>query len=164
MNQLQKFVALYCPNIAIITLAIILWRNFLMKWKISIFPFLLQKIIRQLQIFLEPMVIIQVPLNVQWLLTQTTLSKSLHPLTVQLILRKQKMKMKLYLRFLKIITTFGSCFVSIFETCGCIHNVEINEAFRGNGYSKLLLQYSLYDIKNICQNITSRYKRKRSGI
>ena len=47
----------------------------------------------------------------------------------------------------------GSCFVSIFETCGCIHNVEINEAFRGNGYSKLLLQYSLYDIKNICQNI-----------
>ena len=36
----------------------------------------------------------------------------------------------------------GSCFVSIFETCGCIHNVEINEAFRGNGYSKLLLQYS----------------------
>ena len=66
--------------------------NFLMKWKISIFPFLLQKIIRQLQIFLKPMVIIQVPLNVQWLLTQTTLSKSLHPLTVQLILRKQKMK------------------------------------------------------------------------
>ena len=96
---------LYCPNIAIITLAIILWRSFLMKWKISIFPFLLQKIIRQLQIFLEPMVIIQVPLNVQWLLTQTTLLKSLHPLTVQLILRKQKMKMKLYLRFLKIITT-----------------------------------------------------------
>ena len=79
--------------------------NYLMEWKISIFPFLLQKIIRQLQIFLEPMVIIQVPLNVQWLLTQTTLSKSLHPLTVQLILRKQKMKMKLYLRFLKIITT-----------------------------------------------------------
>ena len=34
----------------------------------------------------------------------------------------------------------GSCFVSIFETCGCIHNVEINEAFRGNGCSKLLLQ------------------------
>ena len=53
MNQLQKFVALYCPNIAIITLAIILWRSFLMKWKISIFPFLLQKIIRQLQIFLR---------------------------------------------------------------------------------------------------------------
>jgi len=78
--------------------------NYLME-KLSLFPFLLQKIIRQLQIFLKPMVIIQVPLNVQWLLTQTTLSKSLHPLTVQLILRKQKMKMKLYLRFLKIITT-----------------------------------------------------------
>ena len=30
---------------------------------------------------------------------------------------------------------------------------EIFKAFRGNGYSKLLLQYSLYDIKNICQNI-----------
>ena len=59
----------------------------------------------------------------------------------------------------------GSCFVSIFETCGCIHNVEINEAFRGNGYSKLLLQYSLYDIKKYMPKYyTSRYKRKRSGI
>lgn len=74
-------------------------------------------------------------------------------MTVQLILRKPENEDEIIFEIFKDNNNIGSCFVSIFETCGCIHNVEINEAFRGNGYSKLLLQYSLYDIKNICQNI-----------
>ena len=70
-----------------------------------------------------------------------------------MVINKTENENEIIFEIFKDNNNIGSCFVSIFETCGCIHNVEINEAFRGNGYSKLLLQYSLYDIKNICQNI-----------
>lgn len=47
----------------------------------------------------------------------------------------------------------GSCYVSIFEGYGCIHDVEISETFRGNGYGKNLLIYTLIILKNLCSNI-----------
>lgn len=49
--------------------------------------------------------------------------------------------------------SIGSCHISIFDNYGCIHNVEINEHFRGNGYGKLLLQYTLMQAKKMCTNI-----------
>lgn len=47
----------------------------------------------------------------------------------------------------------GSCYVSTFEGCGCIHDVEISETFRGNGYGKKLLIYTLAILKDLCSNI-----------
>lgn len=85
--------------------------------------------------------------------TQDNISEKDYCLNNNITFNKTENENELIFEIFKDNNNIGSCHISLFESCGCIHNVEISEDFRGNGYGKLLLLYSLNHVKSLCDNI-----------
>ena len=100
-----------------------------MKWKISIFPFLLQKDNKTALNFLRTNGYYPSTTECSMVINTDNIVEKPSSFDCSFDFKKTENEDEIIFEIFKDNNNIGSCFVSIFETCGCIHNVEINEAF-----------------------------------